>query len=134
MASKLGIDDVFTPGGVPSVTYVGRTHLNLEAQVEDALRRKYSFIAVSGPTKCGKSVLCNRVLGDQKSITVQGGQIASAEQFWEHVAYYLNLPSTATKTRTRSWSWSGLFELVLGIPAAFQKKFSNNFGNYILYN
>jgi hypothetical protein len=108
MSSKLGIDEVFTPGGVPSVTYVGRAHLKLEEQVENALKRKYSFIAIGGPTKCGKSVLCARVLRDQGTITVQGGQIASAERFWEHVAYYLNLPSTATKTRTKTWSWAGL--------------------------
>lgn len=127
MGKKLTIADVFTPGGVPSVTYVRRDHLQLEERVRNAVSRRHSFIVVTGPTKSGKSVLCRKVLPSQRTVKIEGGQIATAAEFWEHVSYHLTLPTTATKTRTRIWSWTGLWEFLLGIPATIQKKLSGSF-------
>lgn len=46
--------DVFTPGGMPSVTYVERNGLGLESSLRDAIDRGHALITVSGPTKSGK--------------------------------------------------------------------------------
>jgi hypothetical protein len=94
------VEDVFTPGGEPSVTYVGRERLGLERKVRSALRRRHSFVVVSGPTKCGKSVLCKRLLRDQPAVTVQGGLVTSIEEFWNLIAHQLNLVRSATATQT----------------------------------
>ncbi len=122
-ASRFKVEDVFTPGGVPSVTYVSRDHLGLEVRVMSALSRRGAFIVISGPTKCGKSVLCKRVLGNTRQIVVQGGQVNSAEDFWNHVSHHLRIPSTETSTRTRSLSARSLMELVANL-AVLQKKAS----------
>ena len=100
MADKLLLKHVFTPGGQPSVTYVSRGHLGLEQRVKDALVRGYSINVVTGPTKSGKTVLCNHVLGQAgESVSIEGGQVRSESDFWEQIAYALNLESQrAAKT------------------------------------
>lgn len=122
----ISVGEVFKPGGVPSVTYVARPHLDLEAKVSGALARKHAFIVMSGPTKCGKSVLITRVLQDTRQILVQGGQIESAQDFWKHIAHHAKIPSSKTRTKTSSWSIRSLAELALSIPALLQGKISTD--------
>lgn len=114
-APRARIEDVFTPGGEPSVTYVGRERLGLERKLLSALRRRHAIIVVSGPTKCGKSVLCKRMLRDQLTITVDGGLVTSVEEFWNIIAHQMNLPRSATATRTSGWTNTWLFEVSASI-------------------
>ena len=114
-AIKARIEDVFTPGGEPSVTYVGRERLGLERKVRSALRRRHLFIVVSGPTKCGKSVLCKRIMQGQTAITVQGGLVTSIEEFWKLIAHQLRLPYSLTATQTSSWAETWLIEVSTSI-------------------
>jgi len=95
---SLKLKDVFTPGGIPSITYVDREELQLEDKIRNALIRGFAINVVTGATKSGKSVLCHRVLGERKLITVEGGQVQSEEEFWTHVAHQLSLASEATKS------------------------------------
>ena len=67
------LKEVFAPGGLPSVTYVGREHLNLEDKIIRAEARGFSFNVITGPTKSGKSVLCHRVLDNKRLVTMEGG-------------------------------------------------------------
>src|SRR4051812_2831453 len=96
IAPKPSLEQVFTPGGEPSVTYVGREQLGLENKVQSALQRRHAFIVVSGLTKCGKSVLSKRVLRNQTVVTVEGGLLTSMEDFWNLISHQLQLPSSAT--------------------------------------
>lgn len=100
--ADIRLRDVFTPGGLPSVTYVKRERLELEDKLRDTLARGFAFTVVTGPTKSGKSVLCKRVLENDALITIEGGQIKSEADFWTHAAYQLNIASTATKTRSEA--------------------------------
>lgn len=96
---QLQLREVFTPGGIPSVTYVSRDHLKLEDKIRNAIVRGYAINVVTGATKSGKSVLCHRVLGERKFITVEGGQVHSEAEFWAHVAHHLELAAEATTSR-----------------------------------
>lgn len=90
--SDLLLRQVFTPGGQPSVTYVSRDHLGLEQRVKEAMMRGYSINVVTGPTKSGKTVLCNHVLGQAgESITIEGGQVRGEKDFWEQIVHALDL-------------------------------------------
>ena len=110
------LNEVFTPGGLPSVTYVGREHLDLERKIARALAKGFAFNVVTGPTKSGKSVLCRKVLGGQKLVLVEGGQVKSEEDFWSHVAYQLNIANEASRT-AQSGAQSGLSgEVSLTVP------------------
>lgn len=97
---SLKLKDVFTPGGIPSITYVDRQGLQLEEKIRNALVRGFAINVVTGPTKSGKSVLCHRVLGERKLITVEGGQVQSEEEFWSHIAHQLSLVSESTTAST----------------------------------
>ena len=55
--------EVFVPGGLPDVTYVARETLKAEAVVNDFLDEKFRMLSLSGPTKCGKTVLVRRMVG-----------------------------------------------------------------------
>src|SRR5262249_28737359 len=122
MSDRFRLRDVFTPGGLPSVTYVSRDHLELEKKLSDALARGFAFTVVTGPTKSGKSVLCRRVLETSPLVIVEGGQIRSEADFWTHIAYQLNIASGATKTRTETSTTTVTAEGSGGFPGIFQAK------------
>ncbi len=55
--------DVFTPSSVPTVTYVERQGLDLEAELRAALKTPGTIASLlSGPSKSGKTVLINTVI------------------------------------------------------------------------
>ena len=96
------------------MTYVRRDRLDLEKKVGTALQRRHAFVVIGGPTKCGKSVLCRRVLQDEAVVPVEGGLLNSMDEFWAHLSHPLILPQSATRSRLKAWSWSGLLEVTVG--------------------
>lgn len=95
---KLKLRDVFAPGGMPSITYVGREHLELEQKINRAVERGFSFNVVTGPTKSGKSVLCHKVLDRNKLVTMEGGQVSDIDDFWQQLAHKLRVAAGLTET------------------------------------
>lgn len=101
--SELLLRHVFTPGGQPSVTYVSRDHLGLEQRVKEALMRGFSINVVTGPTKSGKTVLCNHVLGQEgHSVTIEGGQIRGEQDFWEQIGHALEVGNQRVRREVAS--------------------------------
>ena len=96
-APPLTRDTVFVAGGQPSVTYVEREQLHIERNLARALASPNQIVSLAGPTKCGKTVLCRRILGEREYIWLDGGQVATAAQLWEKACYELNYPSEVTK-------------------------------------
>lgn len=95
------LKEVFAPGGMPSVTYVGREHLELEQKIVRAVQRGYAFNVVTGPTKSGKSVLCHKVLDASKLVTIEGGQIASIDDFWQQLSHRLRVAAGVSETESQ---------------------------------
>jgi len=56
------VTDVFTPGSLPEHTYNSREDLRLEWRLLEALETKGIIGSVSGPSKSGKTVLCESVV------------------------------------------------------------------------
>ena len=112
------LKDVFTPGGQPSVTYVGREHLRLEDTIKKVLEQCYTLNVVTGPTKSGKTVLCTRVLDSgYKHVVVEGGQIRAEADFWANLAHQLNVAQTAVKGKSDTDGWQTAGSVTGGIPA-----------------
>jgi hypothetical protein len=112
------LKDVFTPGGQPSVTYVGREHLRLEDTIKKVLEQGYTLNVVTGPTKSGKTVLCTRVLeSGYKHVVVEGGQIRAEADFWANLAHQLNVAQTAVKGKSDTEAWQTAGSVTGGIPA-----------------
>jgi hypothetical protein len=80
----ISVNDVFVVGGLPNVTYVPRDELSLEAQLSDYLSERYRLLSLTGPTKCGKTVLVKRVVPD--AVWISGGNVTSADVFWQLLA------------------------------------------------
>jgi hypothetical protein len=102
------LKEVFNAGGFPSVTYVERKHLGLEDELRRAVEKGFAIIAVTGPSKSGKTVLCHSVIAESASIKIDGGQIKDANQFWLQIITKSGVPlsrivqqtDTATITKT----------------------------------
>ena len=117
-AEQLLLRQVFTPGGQPSVTYVSRDHLGLEQRVK-ALLRGYAINVVTGPTKSGKTVLCNHVLAQAGvSVTIEGGQVRSEAAFWEQIAHALDLGRERVRKEAGTSSAAAEGGASITIPAA----------------
>lgn len=131
------LKEVFAPGGMPSVTYVGREHLALEAKIERAVARGFSFNVVTGPTKSGKSVLCHRVLDKQKLVTMEGGQVANADEFWSQLAHRLRVAAGFSERESESdtaaveaeggWNIGGLLKLKGKLEAGSSRENSRQY-------
>jgi hypothetical protein len=85
--------DVFTPTGVPTVTYVYRQDQDLESQLRLAVRTPGLIVSLSGPSKSGKTVLMNKVIPKEDLIPVSGASIRSPEVLWDGVLSWMEAPS-----------------------------------------
>jgi len=92
-------DEVFVAGGQPSYTYVERSAEHVELKFARAIATPNQIVSLSGPTKTGKTVLCRRILGKRQFVWIDGGQIKDGDDFWERVAFELNLPNSIENTR-----------------------------------
>jgi hypothetical protein len=96
--------DVFTPNDYPAHTYVERGGEDLERRLRDAIDTPKAVISISGPSKSGKTVLVERVVGKDNLIEVSGAEIRSPDSLWERALDWMGAPSqTATQnTSTKS--------------------------------
>jgi hypothetical protein len=83
---------VFVAGGQPQITYIERSELEIEGHLTRAIALPNQIISLSGPTKCGKTVLCKRVLAAREFVWIEGGQVATTKDIWDKICYELNLP------------------------------------------
>lgn len=94
------VQDVFTPGDFPKHTYVEREQGELESRVEHQLRRRGAIISISGPSKSGKSVLVERVVGSENLVSVYGDEIGSVDGMWDQVLDSLGAPTDSESIST----------------------------------
>ena len=94
--------DVFTPGSFPVETYVERTGVGLEQMVRDGLETPGQIVSLVGPSKSGKTVLVEKVVGRDQLITITGAGIQHADEIWARVLDWMDAPSTVTKSSLTS--------------------------------
>lgn len=76
--------------------------MRLESRLRNGLNEGHQIIALTGPTKTGKTVLCRTVLGERETLWIDGGQIESVEEFWELGAEKLGIPQEISQTSGKS--------------------------------
>ncbi|MFL6210564.1 MAG: hypothetical protein ACJ74W_17040 [Pyrinomonadaceae bacterium] len=91
---------VFTPGSFPEYTYVERTGEHLERDLRDSLDTPGQIVSLAGPSKSGKTVLVEKVVGRDNLITIQGTGINKLEDVWERVLDWMDSPYQETRTST----------------------------------
>lgn len=79
------IKDIFTPGRFPTWTYVDDHLKEKEQQLHDTLDDGSMLVSISGPSKSGKTVFVEHILGKESLIQVTGAGIQSAHDLWIRV-------------------------------------------------
>ena len=124
--------EVFTPGILPTYTYYERPNLKLEQALLDAVDTHGIITSVSGPSKSGKTVLCESVIGIKSMLLVTGGGIDTEDKFWQRIRAQLNIPqatssSTGTeKSREVGASAKGSVGFIVKGEAALDGKISRS--------
>ena len=89
--------DVFTPSSFPEHNYVARDGDDLEDKLRFALKTKGQIVSLSGPSKSGKTVLVEKVVGMDKLVTVVGAGIHMADDVWTRVLDWIDAPADVTE-------------------------------------
>lgn len=93
--------DVFTPGAYPEHTYVERSEQPLEQALRDALSTPGQIVSLAGPSKSGKTVLVERVVGQDNLIPISGVGVSHPDDIWEKVLNWMDVPiSTSSEITT----------------------------------
>lgn len=92
---------VFTPGGFPQHTFVYEHLGDKEATLRQALDMGNVVISLSGPSKSGKTVFVQSVVGNDSLIHVTGAGVTDPKQVWEQVFYIIGTPLETVTTEER---------------------------------
>jgi hypothetical protein len=103
----LKAQEVFTPGSFPARTYVERAGVKLESSLRDAVDTPGQIVSLIGPSKSGKTVLVEKVVGRDLLITITGAGIKSPEQIWSRVLDWMGVPALTESSSSTSGKVSG---------------------------
>lgn len=71
--------EVFKPGTYPDLTYVtrqsGETKYTYEERLQQSLRIDGYLTYIAGPSKTGKTVLCENVIGQENIVSMYGNDL-----------------------------------------------------------
>lgn len=110
----MNLNEVFVPGGQPTVTYVPRDSLALEDSLNRAIDRGHSLVSVTGPTKSGKTVLCREVTRDRGALWLTGGDFKTESEFWDTLGQKLLVQAETESHASNSSSTSVEGRISLG--------------------
>ncbi len=119
---------VFTPSDFPDHTYVARNDSILEKRLRDALETPGEIVSLSGPSKSGKTVLIERVVGQNNLLCVTGASLESPDDLWARVLDLLEQPDEISITGVTTTSIDGTAggEGEFGIPLFAKAKASGS--------
>lgn len=93
---RLKAENVFKPGAYPEYTYVSRnyenTGISYELRLKQALRTAGCLTSLIGPSKMGKTILCEKVIGFDNIVEISGADFNSNTDVWAIVAAKVGLP------------------------------------------
>ena len=102
----LKAENIFKPGAFPEYTYVSRnyenTGISYELRLKQALRTAGCLTSIIGPSKMGKTILCEQVIGLKNIVEISGADFNENTDFWAAVAAKVGLPYMGEITTERS--------------------------------
>lgn len=84
--------EVFTPGRFPTWTYVDDHLKDKEQQLMDTLEDGSMLVSISGPSKSGKTVFVENILGKENLIQITGAGVTSPSDLWLRVFDIIGTP------------------------------------------
>ncbi|MGL4738592.1 MAG: ATP-binding protein [Cellulosilyticaceae bacterium] len=92
---QIRYSDIFKPGAYPEYTYVTRktpgTPYTYEQRLEQSLSIEGFLTSIVGPSKIGKTVLCDKVIGLETIISLSGNDFKRSRDFWDVIAMKIGL-------------------------------------------
>ncbi len=86
----LKAEDIFRPGAFPEYTYVSRTSANsgltYEFRLNQAIKVSGFLTSLVGPSKMGKTILCEKVIGLEHIVEISGADFDEGTDFWKLAA------------------------------------------------
>ena len=108
---KLKAEDVFRPGSFPEYTYVSRkstsSGLSYEFRLQQAIKVSGFLTSLVGPSKMGKTILCEKVIGLEKIVEISGADVDETTDFWKLVSAKVGLPYEGQFASEKTVSDSG---------------------------
>lgn len=93
--SKLLAEQVFKPGSFPKYTYISRKspdlNIDYELRLKQALKVSGCLTSIVGPSKMGKTVLCEKVINLDNLIEMSGGDFKDSSEFWNIIGIKVGL-------------------------------------------
>ena len=108
--------EVFTPNTLPSVTYVGEHLIEKKKLLDQNLEMGGAVIAISGPSKSGKTVFIETALGHDNLIQVSGANVTHPDDLWRRVFTVIGTPIPATNMSNMAISGAATGGIEGGIP------------------
>lgn len=116
--------EVFNPNGFPNFTYVERLLLDEagneyapQSQLNDDIQIPGRIISLAGPSKSGKTVLIEKVVGAKNLIKISGAEI-NERDLWDLVLDAIGAPEheKGQKTNKSSQTTEGINAFEFGVP------------------
>ena len=102
----LTFSDVFKPGTYPEHTYVDRISddkmFSYEERLNMALDLEGFLVCITGPSKTGKTVLCEKVIGLDNIVSLNGNDFEKSGNFWGAIAIKAGIPLSGTQGSTNT--------------------------------
>ena len=92
-------NEVFTPGALPESTYITRmsaSGFTYEERLKQALNVSGFLTLISGPSKTGKTVLCEKVIGPESLVEISGSDMLSPSELWPQIGMKAGMPYEGT--------------------------------------
>lgn len=93
--NRLKSEEVFKPGLFPEYTYISRMSsevmFSYEFRLEQALKTPGYLTSIIGPSKTGKTVLCEKVIGINNIVSITGSDFKRSTDFWSILAIKVGL-------------------------------------------
>lgn len=108
--------EVFTPTTQPTITYISEHLIDKKLTLNRAIEMGGAVITLSGPSKSGKTVFVETVVGKDNLIQVTGASIPSADALWKRVFDKVGTPISATQSTTHSDELSSGGNVEVAVP------------------
>lgn len=100
--------EVFKPGTYPQMTYVSRQSSGTKYSYEERLQQSLSIDGyltyIVGPSKIGKTVLCENVIGRENMISMSGNDFSKERDFWSGVGRKAGISMNAEVSEENAFS------------------------------
>lgn len=91
------VSDVFTPNKLPEVTFIKDHLIEKTKYLKESLLTGAGVISLSGPSKSGKTVFIEKIIGRERLLQVTGAGIDSPKKLWDRVFDLIGTPSKVTQ-------------------------------------